>query len=224
MTTLTKQITAAVSGATFLLMPKLALAQEAITKVEVPALDTGNTAWMMVSTVLVLFMTIPALALFYGGMVRKQNILATLMQSFSITVLCTVIWAVVGYSLAFGNGGAYIGDFSKILLVGLDENMGKGFVLGATPAGQSDITGAFGMSIPEVVFMMFQMTFAIITPALIIGAVADRIKFSSLLIFILLWSLLVYAPVAHWVWQPSGFLFAKGVLDFAGGSVVHIKI
>jgi Amt family ammonium transporter len=223
MTTLTKQITAAAFGATFLLMPKLALAQEAITKVEVPALDTGNTAWMMVSTVLVLFMTIPALALFYGGMVRKQNILATLMQSFSITVLCTVIWAVVGYSLAFGNGGAYIGDLSKILLVGLAENMGSGFVLGATPAGQPDITGAFGMSIPEVVFMMFQMTFAIITPALIIGAVADRIKFSALLIFVLLWSLLVYAPVAHWVWQPNGFLFAKGVLDFAGGSVVHIN-
>ncbi len=218
-----KTMMAAVFSAVSFLMPGLALAQEAITKVEVPALDTGNTAWMMVSTVLVLFMTIPALALFYGGMVRKQNILATLMQSFSITVLCTVIWAVVGYSLAFGNGSAYIGDFSKILLVGLDENMGKGFVLGATPAGQSDITGAFGMSIPEVVFMMFQMTFAIITPALIVGAVADRIKFSSLLIFILLWSLLVYAPVAHWVWQPSGFLFAKGVLDFAGGSVVHIN-
>ena len=126
-----KTMMAAVFSAVSFLMPGLVLAQEAITKVEVPALDTGNTAWMMVSTVLVLFMTIPALALFYGGMVRKQNILATLMQSFSITVLCTVIWAVVGYSLAFGNGSAYIGDFSKILLVGLDENMGKGFVLGA---------------------------------------------------------------------------------------------
>lgn len=212
----------ALAASAVMMAPTLALAEE-VSKVQVPAIDTGNTAWMMVSTALVLMMTIPALALFYGGLVRKQNVLATLMQSFSITVLCTVIWAVAGYSLAFGNGGAYVGDLSKVLLVGLAETMGSGFVLGATPAGQSDITGAFGMSIPEVVFMMFQMTFAIITPALIIGAVADRIKFSSLLMFILLWSVLVYAPVAHWVWHPNGFLFAKGVLDFAGGSVVHIN-
>lgn len=219
-----KTVSAAAAGLVATMLPGLALAQEAITKVEVPALDSGNTAWMLVSTALVLFMTIPALALFYGGLVKKQNILAVLMQSFSITALCTVIWAVVGYSLAFGNGTEYVGDLSKVMLAGLAETMGSGFVLGAVAdPNTSDITGAFGMSIPEVVFMMFQMTFAIITPALIIGSMADRIKFSSLLLFVLLWSVLVYAPVAHWVWHPSGFLFAKGVLDFAGGAVVHIN-
>ncbi|MEJ0017126.1 MAG: ammonium transporter [Acetobacteraceae bacterium] len=186
-----------------------------------PKLDSGDIAWMMTSTALVLMMTIPGLALFYGGMVRKKNILATLMQSFAITCLVTIVWTVAGYSLAFTNGNAYVGDLSRFMLHGMAEKIAKGadvpFVLGA------GTDGAITFTIPESVFMMFQMTFAIITPALIVGAFADRMKFSALCIFMTLWSLLIYAPVAHWVWAPTGWLFANGQLDFAGGTVVHIN-
>jgi Amt family ammonium transporter len=177
-------------------------------------IDTGDTAWMLTSTAIVLMMTIPGVALFYAGMVRKKNVLATLMQSFAITALISVLWMVVGYSLAFGEGGAFIGDFSRVFLSGMSWD--KPFTLGS-----GDTAVAF--TIPEVVFVMFQMTFAIITPALICGAFADRFKFSALLWFIGLWSILVYAPVAHWVWHPNGWLFALGALDFAGGTVVHIN-
>jgi Amt family ammonium transporter len=177
-------------------------------------IDTGDTAWMLTSTAIVLMMTIPGVALFYAGMVRKKNVLATLMQSFAITALISVLWMVVGYSLAFGEGGAFIGDFSRVFLSGMTWD--KPFTLGAGD-------GAVAFTIPEVVFVMFQMTFAIITPALICGAFADRFKFSALLWFIGLWSILVYAPVAHWVWHPNGWLFALGALDFAGGTVVHIN-
>jgi ammonium transporter, Amt family len=177
-------------------------------------IDTGDTAWMLTSTAIVLMMTIPGVALFYAGMVRKKNVLATLMQSFAITALISVLWMVVGYSLAFGEGGAFIGDFSRVFLSGMTWD--KPFTLGS-----GDTAVAF--TIPEVVFVMFQMTFAIITPALICGAFADRFKFSALLWFIGLWSILVYAPVAHWVWHPNGWLFALGALDFAGGTVVHIN-
>jgi ammonium transporter, Amt family len=173
------------------------------------ALDTGDTAWMLTSTALVLLMTIPGLALFYSGMVRKKNILATAAQSFAITALMTVLWAVVGYSLAFTNGGdnqAFIGGFDRFMLAGM--GMGTAHSLAA--------------SIPESVFMTFQMTFAIITPALICGAFADRMKFSALMVFMALWLLLVYAPIAHWVWG-GGFLATWGVLDFAGGTVVHLN-
>lgn len=173
---------------------------------EPAALDSGNTAWMLVSTALVLMMTIPGLALFYGGMVRKMNVLAMMMQSFAICALASVLWMVAGYSFAFGGEGPFFGGLDKILLKGL--------------AVDSVIEG---MTIPESVFMVFQMTFAIITPALITGAFADRMKFSAMLIFTALWSLLVYAPIAHWVWGPGGWLLELGVLDYAGGTVVHIN-
>lgn len=168
--------------------------------------DTGDTAWMLTSTVLVLLMTIPGVALFYGGMVRGKNVLATTMQSFAIACVASVLWMVAGYSLAFSDGGsanAFIGGLSKA------------FFAGVTPAS---LTG----TIPEYVFITFQMTFAIITPALIVGAFAERMKFSALLIFTILWLFIVYVPVAHWVWG-GGFLGGDGVLDFAGGTVVHIN-
>jgi Amt family ammonium transporter len=166
-------------------------------------LDSGDTAWMLTSTALVLLMTIPGVALFYGGMVRKKNVLATAMQSFTITCLVTVLWMIIGYSLAFSEGNAVVGGLGRVFLFGM---------------GVEELSG----TIPESVFMTFQMTFAIITPALIAGAVADRMKFSALLWFIGAWSLLVYAPIAHWVWG-GGFLGGAGVLDFAGGTVVHIN-
>jgi Amt family ammonium transporter len=175
-----------------------------------PVLDTGNTAWMLTSTALVLMMTIPGLALFYGGMVRKKNVLATIMQSFAITCLVTILWFMFGYSLAFSDGGgmnAYLGGFSKFFHHGITT---------------STLWAPGVANIPEFVFSMFQMTFAIITPALIAGAFAERMKFSALLIFMALWLLVVYAPIAHWVWG-GGFLGAAGVLDFAGGTVVHIN-
>jgi Amt family ammonium transporter len=203
------------------LLPALLLAAPAFADDGPPKIDTGDTAWMLTSTALVLLMTVPGLALFYAGMVRKKNILATLMQSFTITCLVTIVWAVAGYSLAFTNGGAYLGDMSRFMLNGIADHIAKGsdtaFVLGA------GTDGATTMTIPETVYMMFQMTFAIITPALITGAFADRMKFSALCIFMVLWSLVVYSPIAHWVWAPTGWIFGLGVLDFAGGTVVHIN-
>lgn len=178
--------------------------------------DTGDAAWMLVSTALVLMMTVPGVALFYAGMVRKKNVLATMMQSFSICALVSVLWMVAGYSLAFGEGNAWIGDLSRFFLGGLAENWDKPFTLGSGDA-------AVATTIPESVFLMFQMTFAIITGALITGAVADRMKFSALLVFVGLWTLLVYSPIAHWVWHPNGWIFELGALDFAGGTVVHIN-
>ncbi|MER9848127.1 ammonium transporter [Mesorhizobium sp. M0106] len=187
-----------------------AFAQEAAPAAPAPALDTGNTAWMLTSTALVLMMTVPGLALFYGGMVRKKNVLATIMQSFAITCLVTVLWFMFGYSLAFSDGGgmnAYLGGFSKFFHNGITT---------------SSLWLPGVANIPEFVFSMFQMTFAIITPALIAGAFAERMKFSALLIFMGEWLLVVYAPIAHWVWG-GGFLGTAGVLDFAGGTVVHIN-
>jgi len=175
-----------------------------------PKLDTGNTAWMLTATALVLMMTIPGLALFYGGMVRKKNVLATVMQSFAVCCLITVLWFIVGYSLAFSDGGgvnAYIGGLSKSFFSGI--TVGTLWAPGTA-------------NIPEYVFAVFQMTFAIITPALIAGSFAERMKFSAMLIFMGAWLLLVYAPIAHWVWG-GGFLGGAGVLDFAGGTVVHIN-
>ncbi len=177
------------------------LAQE-----ETPTLDTGDTAWMLTSTAIVLMMTIPGLALFYGGMVRKKNILSVMMQCFAACCLVTILWMVAGYSLAFTDGGAYnayIGGLDKVLLAGI---------------GKDTLSG----TIPEMVFMTFQMTFAIITPVLIVGAIVDRMKFSAFLLFMGLWLIIVYAPVCHWVWG-GGFLANDGVLDFAGGTVVHIN-
>ena len=177
-------------------------------------ISAGDTAWMLTSTALVLMMTIPGLALFYGGMVRKKNVLATLMQSFAITCLVTLLWWLIGYSWAFTPGStAYLGGASRLLLHGM------AFVKDANQLSVSHLAP----SIPETVYAMFQLTFAIITPALIAGAFADRMKFSAMLVFMGLWSLAVYAPIAHWVWEPSGWLAAKGVLDYAGGTVVHIN-
>src|SRR6266404_306937 len=171
------------------------------------ALNTGDTAWMLTSVALVLMMTIPGLALFYGGMVRKMNVLATVMQSFAVTCLVTVLWTVVTYSMAFTPGSPFVGGMSRFLLMGMTL----------------DSVNDLAKTIPESVYMCFQMTFAIITPALICGAFADRMKFSALLWFIGLWSILVYAPIAHWVWGSDGFLNDAGVLDFAGGTVVHVN-
>jgi Amt family ammonium transporter len=193
----------------FALIPSFTYAVDAAT------INSGDTAWMLTATALVLLMTIPGLAVFYGGMVRKHNVLATVMQSFSCACLVAVLWVVAGYSIAFGNGNAYIGDFSRLFLTGMDVN--APFTLGEGTASPSVMT------IPEALYMMFQMTFAIITPALIAGAFCDRIKFSSMLVFMGLWSMIVYAPIAHWVWHPNGFLSTAGVLDFAGGTVVHIN-
>jgi Amt family ammonium transporter len=183
---------------------------------EAANIDSGDTAWMLTSTALVLLMTIPGLALFYAGMVRKKNILATMMQSFIICCLVTVVWMVAGYSLAFSNGGALLGDFSRLLLNGLGANWDKPFVMGS---GADAVVN----TIPETVFMMFQMTFAIITPGLIAGAFADRMKFSALCVLVVAWSLLVYAPIAHWVWGYHGWIGVLGAADFAGGTVVHIN-
>ena len=173
-----------------------------------PTINSGDTAWMLISTALVLMMTIPGLALFYGGMVRKKNVVAMSAQNFAIVALATVLWMVIGYSLAFTSNAnetmnAYIGGFDRLFLSGLS------------------VDGVSG-TIPESLFMVFQMTFAIITPALITGAFADRMKFSSLLVFMSLWLVFIYAPIAHWVWG-GGFLGGAGVLDFAGGTVVHIN-
>ncbi|MFT8890230.1 MAG: ammonium transporter [Acetobacter papayae] len=186
-----------------------------------PAIDTGDTAWMLTSTALVLMMTIPGLGLFYAGMVRKKNVLATMMQAFALCCLMSIVWMVAGYSLAFSNGTPWIGGFSRLFLNGLGEHIHNGtdipFTIGeGTP-------NASTMTIPESVFMVFQMTFAIITPALIAGAYAERMKFSAMCVFSVLWSLLVYAPIAHWVWSPMGWLAALGTADFAGGTVVHIN-
>jgi Amt family ammonium transporter len=173
------------------------------------ALNSGDTAWMLTSTALVLMMTVPGLALFYAGMVRKKNILATAAQSFAITALVTVLWAVVGYSISFTNGGDnhdYIGGMSRFMLAGMGM----------------EVAHSLAPSIPESVYMTYQMTFAIITPALICGAFADRMKFSALIVFMTAWLLLVYCPIAHWVWG-GGFLVRWGVLDFAGGTVVHLN-
>ncbi|MEQ8327334.1 MAG: ammonium transporter [Parvibaculum sp.] len=184
----------------------MAAAGSALAQEEVPTVDSGDTAWMITATALVLMMTIPGLALFYGGMVRKKNVVAMTAQNFALAALMSVVWMVIGYSLAFGDGGAmqaYVGGLDNLFLSGL---------------GVDSISG----TIPESVFMTFQMTFAIITAALITGAFADRMKFSSMLVFMTLWSIVVYAPVCHWVWG-GGFLGSDGVLDFAGGTVVHIN-
>jgi ammonium transporter, Amt family len=197
--------------------PAAAAAPAAPTKPELidgAKISSGDTAWMLASTALVLMMTIPGLALFYGGMVRKKNVLATLMQSFAITCLVTVLWVVVGYSLAFTPGSAFIGSLDRLFLSGMV------YMKEANKVTVSHL----GTTIPESVYMMFQMTFAIITPALIAGAFADRMKFSAMLWFMGLWSVLIYSPIAHMMWEStSGYWATAGILDFAGGTVVHIN-
>ena len=166
-------------------------------------LDTGDTAWVMTSTALVLFMTLPGLSLFYAGLVRSRNVLSVLMQCFTIACLVTVLWLVVGYSLAFGDGNFFVGGLGKALFAGVGEDAMSG-------------------TIPESAFAIFQLTFAIITLALIVGGFAERMRFSAVLLFTTLWLLVVYAPVCHWVWSEGGWLYQMDFMDFAGGSVVHI--
>ncbi len=179
----------------FLLLPFQVRADE---------LSAGDTAWMLTATALVLFMTIPGLSLFYAGMVRSKNVLSVLMQCFAITSLMTVLWVLYGYSIALGGEGAYWGGLDKLFLAGVTVDSLSG-------------------TIPETVFMTFQMTFAIITPALIVGAFAERMKFTAMLWFMAIWLTVVYAPICHWVWGDGGWLGNKGILDFAGGTVVHIN-
>jgi Amt family ammonium transporter len=182
--------------------------------------NSGDTAWMLTSVALVLLMTIPGLGLFYGGMVRKKNVGDTVMTSFAVTCLVTILFAIVTYSMAFTGGTPYIGGLSRAFLQGIVSDIGKGGIGNPNP---------LAATIPETVYMCFQMTFAIITPALIAGAFAERMKFSAMLWFIGLWAICVYAPIAHWVWGPDGFLAAGNsdavvkVLDYAGGTVVHIN-
>ena len=214
--TLAKYLSVAVAAFVLLLLHAIdpALAQEAAAEAApaapaAPAIDTGDTAWMLTSTAIVLMMTVPGLALFYGGMVRKKNVLSVMMQCFAAICIVTILWMVIGYSLAFTDGGSlqtYIGGMERFMLGGMTL----------------DSTHALAGTIPESVFMTFQMTFAIITPALVVGAFVDRMKFSAYVLFIILWLLVVYVPVAHWVWG-GGFIGAAGVLDFAGGTVVHIN-
>jgi Amt family ammonium transporter len=193
-----------------LLGPAVALAQE----VQAPTLNSGDTAWMLTATALVLFMTIPGLSLFYAGMVRAKNVLSVMMQCFAITSLVTVLWMLYGYSLAFDTTGMEQGKVNLYSFIG---SLNKAFLTGV---GRDSLT----LNVPETVFMTFQMTFAIITPALIVGAFAERMKFSAMLWFMGLWLTLVYAPIAHMVWSGNGALMWDwGVLDFAGGTVVHIN-
>jgi Amt family ammonium transporter len=191
---LKKLLCIAAGGLAAAAAPSLAVAEE---------LNSGDTAWMLTATALVLFMTIPGLSLFYAGMVRSKNVLSVLMQCFALTGLMSLLWAFWGYSMAFEEGNAFVGGFGKVFLSGVTVDAMSG-------------------TIPETVFMTFQMTFAIITPALIVGAFAERMKFSAMLVFMGLWLTLVYAPICHWVWG-GGWLGGWGILDFAGGTVVHIN-
>ena len=198
MTTLKRRTAVPLAAALLVLaLPRLAAAQD--------ELSAGDTSWMLTSSVLVLFMTIPGLSLFYAGLVRAKNVLSVMMQCFAITCMVTVLWTVYAYGLAFGDGGSLNGfiGFGKFFLSGVEVDTISG-------------------TIPESVFQMFQLTFAVITPALMVGAFAERMKFSAMMVFMALWVTVVYAPVAHWVWG-GGFLQEMGVLDFAGGIVVHIS-
>lgn len=174
------------------------------------SLNSGNTAWLIMATVLVLMMTIPGIALFYGGLVRRKNMLSVIMQSLSIVAVISIIWVIFGYSLAFGSG--FDGNLFRYGIGGFDKLMLKGISLDTITTG----------GIPELLFVMFQCMFAVITPALILGAFAERVKFSGFLMFTILWSVFVYMPMAHWVWG-GGFLMEMGAIDFAGGTVVHIN-
>ncbi|KQT52038.1 ammonia channel protein [Aureimonas sp. Leaf454] len=197
----------------------VAAATEAVAAAPAMTVDKGDTTWMLISTILVLFMTLPGLGLFYGGLVRAKNMLSVLMQTFTITAVVMIIWVTYGYSLAFTPGNAFVGGLSKMFLAGVDT---------------TTLSESFskGVAIPELVFVCFQMTFACITPALIVGAFAERVKFSAVVLFTILWVTFVYFPIAHMVWfwggpsayaDPSGLIFSFGAIDFAGGTVVHIN-
>ena len=197
------EIAAAADGAALAPAAEAPAAAAPAPAAEEPKLDSGDTAWILVSTALVLLMTIPGLALFYGGMVRKKNVLSTMAHSFAAAAIVSITWVAVGYTLAFGEGNAFIGGLDKLMLAGIT-------------------TDALTGTIPEILFVIFQMTFAIITVAIITGSIAERMKFGAFVAFITVWSVVVYAPVTHWVWG-GGWLGSDGALDFAGGTVVHIN-
>lgn len=204
-TTPTSEVAAAsTSPATATTTAEAPVAETPAAPAPTPTLDTGDTSWILVSTALVLLMTIPGLALFYGGMVRKKNVLSTMMFSLSAAILVSLLWVIAGYSIAFSGTGAFFGDLSKAMLNGVAFD-------------------ALSGTIPESLLVIFQMTFAIITVAILSGSIADRMKYSAFMVFIAVWVLVVYAPITHWVWAADGWLFKAGALDFAGGTVVHIN-
>ncbi|WP_044431216.1 ammonium transporter [Acinetobacter pittii] len=203
-TTPTSEVAAASTSPATATTAEAPVAETPAAPAPTPTLDTGDTSWILVSTALVLLMTIPGLALFYGGMVRKKNVLSTMMFSLSAAILVSLLWVIAGYSIAFTGTGAFFGDLSKAMLNGVAFD-------------------ALSGTIPESLFVIFQMTFAIITVAILSGSIADRMKYSAFMVFIAVWVLVVYAPITHWVWAADGWLFKAGALDFAGGTVVHIN-
>lgn len=203
-TTPTSEVAAASTSPATATTAEAPVAETLAAPAPTPTLDTGDTSWILVSTALVLLMTIPGLALFYGGMVRKKNVLSTMMFSLSAAILVSLLWVIAGYSIAFSGTGAFFGDLSKAMLNGVAFD-------------------ALSGTIPESLFVIFQMTFAIITVAILSGSIADRMKYSAFMVFIAVWVLVVYAPITHWVWAADGWLFKAGALDFAGGTVVHIN-
>ncbi|EXA89676.1 ammonium transporter family protein [Acinetobacter sp. 723929] len=203
-TTPTSEVAAASTSPATATTAEAPVAETPAAPAPAPTLDTGDTSWILVSTALVLLMTIPGLALFYGGMVRKKNVLSTMMFSLSAAILVSLLWVIAGYSIAFSGTGAFFGDLSKAMLNGVAFD-------------------ALSGTIPESLFVIFQMTFAIITVAILSGSIADRMKYSAFMVFIAVWVLVVYAPITHWVWAADGWLFKAGALDFAGGTVVHIN-
>ncbi|MCG9481670.1 ammonium transporter [Acinetobacter sp. WU_MDCI_Abxe161] len=203
-TTPTSEVAAASTSQATATAAEAPVAETPAAPAPTPTLDTGDTSWILVSTALVLLMTIPGLALFYGGMVRKKNVLSTMMFSLSAAILVSLLWVIAGYSIAFSGTGAFFGDLSKAMLNGVAFD-------------------ALSGTIPESLFVIFQMTFAIITVAILSGSIADRMKYSAFMAFIAIWVLVVYAPITHWVWAADGWLFKAGALDFAGGTVVHIN-
>ncbi|ENV95994.1 MULTISPECIES: ammonium transporter [Acinetobacter] len=203
-TTPTSEVAAASTSQATATTAEAPVAETPAAPAPTPTLDTGDTSWILVSTALVLLMTIPGLALFYGGMVRKKNVLSTMMFSLSAAILVSLLWVIAGYSIAFSGTGAFFGDLSKAMLNGVAFD-------------------ALSGTIPESLFVIFQMTFAIITVAILSGSIADRMKYSAFMVFIAVWVLVVYAPITHWVWAADGWLFKAGALDFAGGTVVHIN-
>ncbi len=203
-TTPTSEVAAASTSPATATTAEAPVAETPAAPAPAPTLDTGDTSWILVSTALVLLMTIPGLALFYGGMVRKKNVLSTMMFSLSAAILVSLLWVIAGYSIAFSGTGAFFGDLSTAMLNGVAFD-------------------ALSGTIPESLFVIFQMTFAIITVAILSGSIADRMKYSAFMVFIAVWVLVVYAPITHWVWAADGWLFKAGALDFAGGTVVHIN-
>jgi Amt family ammonium transporter len=211
-------------AAIILFFPTSIIAQEMSKDTIVPKIDSGDTAWMIVASALVMLMTMPGLALFYGGLVRRKNILNVMMQCFILMALLTIEWIAIGYSLAFGSSYGilkpFIGNFDLAFLRGISvHDLSPYYISKSQPTADGGQVG----TIPHIIFVLFQCKFAVITPALIIGAFAERISFKGFILFSLIWAIIVYNPVAHWVWSADGWLYKLGALDFAGGTVVHVN-